>query len=173
MKRILLCAGIAFLFLSSCQTFSTREKELESKQKQLELKEKELAQKDADFNRATAETPTTNKISANKTQASPKPGGENSNSSANTKKQEKRLRYLFAANGGLVGYFSDGSVVGCPRCDLSKENVDSLSKTKPHATYTAKKDYLLVGGKEKIEIYADGEVSPDWAILDYKKLIKF
>lgn len=172
MKRILLCASIAFLFLSSCQTFSTGEKELESKQKQLELKEKESAQKEADFNRAIAETPT-NIIPANKIQASPKHGSENSNSSANTKKHEKKLRYLFAANGGLVGYFSDSSVVGCPRCDLSKENVDSLSKTKPHATYTAKKDYLLVGGKEKIEIYADGEVSPDWAILNYKKLIKF
>ncbi len=94
MKRILLCTGIVFLFLSSCQTFSTGEKELESKQKRIELKEKELARKEADFNRTTAETPTANVIPANKTQASPKTGGENNNPSANTKKQKKKLRYL-------------------------------------------------------------------------------
>lgn len=84
--------------------------------------------------------------------------------------QAKKLRYLFASNGGLIGFFSDGSVTSCPRCDLTKRNVNSLSKKKPYAKYTVKKDHLLVNG-ERMDFYIEGtEVSPDWVIMDYKKL---
>ena len=87
-----------------------------------------------------------------------------------SKFQTKKLRYLFASNGGLIGFFSDGSVSSCPRCELTKANVNALSKKKPYTKYTVKKDHLLVKG-ERMDFYIEGtEISPDWVIMDYKKL---
>jgi hypothetical protein len=37
---------------------------------------------------------------------------------------------LFTANGGMLGYFNDGTVVGCPRCDFCESNILSMYKEK-------------------------------------------
>ncbi|MCH5597486.1 hypothetical protein [Niabella ginsengisoli] len=36
----------------------------------------------------------------------------------NVKQETRRLSYFFYSNGGLVGYFNDGTVVGCPAAIL-------------------------------------------------------
>jgi hypothetical protein len=89
------------------------------------------------------------------------------------KNPRKELRYLFFANGGLVAYFDDGSVVGCPRCDFSRSNIWSLWDAKPHARYQVLRDgRLLVNGTSKESpIYRRGD--PDgWALINYKWYIK-
>jgi hypothetical protein len=43
---------------------------------------------------------------------------------------KRKLAYLYVANGGLIGYFNDGTVVGCPTCDLCRNNISSLYKMK-------------------------------------------
>ena len=43
---------------------------------------------------------------------------------------KRKLAYLYVANGGLIGYFNDGTVVGCPKCDLCRNNISSLYKMK-------------------------------------------
>ncbi len=90
------------------------------------------------------------------------------------KKQERKLRYLASANGGLVGYFSDGTVTGCPRCDLLKENVDALYSGKPFDTYTVEKDgHLKTGSGEDLLPQTDKGNSPyTWAMIDYKWTVK-
>lgn len=165
MKKILPLIALAVLVFPACQTDSIKERELELKQKELELKEGELAQREANLNRTIA----VNSNTAN--EASIK---ENNNPATNTKKESvKKLRYLFFSNGGLVGYFDDGTVAGCPRCDLIKENVESLKKSKPFGTYTVEKNYLLVNGNERVELYENGKPTRDLAIIDYKQIVDF
>ncbi len=51
--------------------------------------------------------------------------------------EKRKLQYLYHSNSGLIGYFSDGTVSGCPRCDLSSENMSYLLSAKPHSSYRA------------------------------------
>ena len=88
--------------------------------------------------------------------------------------QGRKLRYLFYANGGLVGYFSDGTVAGCPRCELLEENVKALYTEKPFKNYTVEHDgLLLVNGKERVvpkEKEENG--NREWAMIDYKWIVQ-
>lgn len=64
----------------------------------------------------------------------------------------RQLRYLHYANGGLLGFYSDGSVVGCPRCDLVKENIDAMGTDTPTGRYTIASDgSLLINGSDKLD----------------------
>ena len=45
-------------------------------------------------------------------------------------KYKKKLVYLYTANGGLIGYFSDSSIVSCIRCDFCKSNILAMFKDK-------------------------------------------
>jgi hypothetical protein len=81
--------------------------------------------------------------------------------------QSKKLRYLFYANGGLLGYFDDGSITACGRCDLSKESIKALYLEKPFKTYTVENGFLLIDGKGKE--YPD--TAENWAMIDYKWFI--
>lgn len=91
-----------------------------------------------------------------------------------TKKKSKReLRYLYFANGGIVGYFDDGTVTGCPRCDFCRSNIIAMFDEKPYGTYTVQPDgSLLIDGHNK-EFPEYDETMPDgWALIDYKWYIK-
>lgn len=79
----------------------------------------------------------------------------------------KKLRYLFYSNGGLRGYFDDGSITSCPQCDLIKANVNYLFSEDPFETYTIEDGYLLINGVEKE--YPDS--AQDWAMIDYKWIV--
>jgi hypothetical protein len=78
----------------------------------------------------------------------------------------RRLRYLYHANGGLVGYFSDGTVAGCPQCDLLKKDVNALYYADPVDIYTIRDSCLLIDGRDLQCPTADG-----WAMIDYKWLV--
>ncbi len=74
------------------------------------------------------------------------------------KKQEKKLVYLFTANGGMVGYYDDGSVVGCPRCDFCRSNILAMLKEKPMGKWDLKKPDDFIS-------YEDDK---GWVLINYK-----
>lgn len=91
------------------------------------------------------------------------------NSSIKEEKENKqKLQYLFSSNGGLIGYFNDGSVASCPRCDLIRENVKGLYKQKSNGTFTVNNDgTLTVKGSGKI----DPKQEDGWVMINYKWLV--
>ncbi len=137
--KIALFTGLLLLFLTSCNN-KQKELELNEKEKAIVLKEKELALRIDSINKAKkAETKTytkTNTVATNK----------------------KELRYLFYDNGGIIGYFNDGTKAGCPRCDFCKSNVDELFAQESMGTYT---DEEVLN-----EINENG--TEGWALIDYE-----
>lgn len=73
-------------------------------------------------------------------------------------KQKKELVYLYRANGGMIGYFSDGSVVGCPRCDFCKSNILAMFKEKPMKKWDLKKPGDFVSYEQ----------DNGWVLINYK-----
>ena len=89
----------------------------------------------------------------------------------------RKLHYLFYANGGLWGYYNDGTVSDCPRCDFYVDAITFLNKRNPYATYTVDEDSLTItyrdSTKEKVELYEQDDDEPQgWALIDYKWLKK-
>lgn len=119
------------LFFASC---SNKQKELDLKEKELELKERELDLQEKGF--AEKKIKPKKKVNSN----------------------ERRLRHLYTANGGLRGYFSDGTTVGCPRCDFCKSNIEAMFNAKPDGTYSNE------------EVFNEANRSDDdgWVLKDYK-----
>lgn len=94
---------------------------------------------------------------------------------AATQTSKRELQYLYASNGGLMGFFSDGTVASCPRCDFVEENVNALHKEKPSGKFTATKEYLqsnLNGQETQWLIYNEGEIDESWAMINFKWLRK-
>jgi hypothetical protein len=131
---------------------SLKEKELELKEKELNIREKELAQKQEEKKKNISSPEQKKTIQ----QTQP----EN--------KKTRKLRYLYFANGGLVGYFDDGTISGCPRCDFASQNVKALYTIKPHMKYTIEKGYLLVDGSQREYPKGNPSVGEGWAMIDYK-----
>ncbi|RYE51684.1 MAG: hypothetical protein EOP48_17885 [Sphingobacteriales bacterium] len=151
MKNYLLLTSLFILTLQSCKNenndhaLALKSKELELKERELNLKEKELEQ-----------------------------SKKNESQSATSKKSlKKELRYVYYANGGLIAYFNDGTVTGCPRCDLMRSNLAAMFNDKPHATYTVQKDgSLLVNGTDRMYPSANASNGDHWALIDYKWIEK-
>lgn len=79
--------------------------------------------------------------------------------------QKRRLNYLFFANGGLIGYLNDGTIVGCPRCDPNAGNVESMLKKPSMGTYRVQKDGgLKVDGKETVYPRVTKDIN-EWIIF--------
>ncbi len=140
-----------FLFLNSCNSNeNTKEKklELELKQKELELKERELNLQEKEVNKSNTDDNQRNEINT-------------------TKRNKKELRYLYHANGRLIGYFDDGTIVGCPRCDFMRINILALFKEKVMGTYEVQNDgSLLINNSEReFPNYNDDN---GWALIDFK-----
>ena len=70
---------------------------------------------------------------------------------------------MFYANGGLRGYFSDGTITSCARCDLTQENVKALYFNQIIARYNIEGDSLVLDDGEKE--YPDS--IQDWAMIDF------
>ena len=83
------------------------------------------------------------------------------------KNDKKELRYLYHANGGLTGFFDDGTIVGCPRCDFCRPNILILFNEEPTGTYEVQPDgsLLINNSAKKIPDYKDDN---GWALVDYK-----
>ncbi|MBK7882532.1 MAG: hypothetical protein IPJ81_00840 [Chitinophagaceae bacterium] len=88
-------------------------------------------------------------------------------------KTEKKLRYLFYANGGLLGYFNNGTIAGCTRCDLSKENIKTLYAEQSFKNYIVEKyGSLLIGKNERAyPKEKDENGNKEWAMIDYKWIV--
>jgi len=148
LKSIIVILSIFFI---SCggDTNNVKERELELKAKELELKEQELKNKE-------------NNISETKSVSS-------ETTTVEAKKSKKELRYLFFSNGGIVGYFDDGTIAGCPRCDFMKSNIVNMFEKEPTGTYTVEADgSLLINGTEKETPVYNSNDYDGWALIDYK-----
>lgn len=86
----------------------------------------------------------------------------------------RQLTHVFYSNGGLLAFYNDGTVTGCPQCDLSKSNIELLKSKEPFATYTSDEKTVYVqyedGSKSEMKFYVDGKISQDWAAKDGKWL---
>lgn len=82
-------------------------------------------------------------------------------------KTERKLQYLFDTNGGLIGFYSDGTTASCPRCDLIKENIETMSKQEPQGKYKITPYYIITNG-EQLDFYIDGKIARDWAMINYR-----
>ena len=90
--------------------------------------------------------------------------------------QAHKLQYLYYSNGGLIGFFDDGTVAGCPRCELLPENVDYLLTADPYTTYLKIDGCLIINASESFcPEYPDptcSDCKPDvWAVIDFKWLV--
>lgn len=83
---------------------------------------------------------------------------------------EKKLRYLYFANGGLTAFFNDNSVVGCPSCDLLKENIEGLFFKTPYSNYQVNEngDLFILENNMTISPTNDENFNLyGWAIINY------
>lgn len=134
---------LLFFALSGCyKDNKLKERELDIKEKELDIREKELENDKYEKDDKTTKQ--------------------------NTQENKRKLQYLFSSNGGLVGYFNDGSIAGCQRCDLIRENVKGLYRQKTNGSYTANSDGSL-------NLKSEGRVIPKledgWVMIDYKWLV--
>lgn len=83
--------------------------------------------------------------------------------------QERNLRFLFYANGGLVGYFNDGTITGCPRCDLITENITALYHKAPHSKFKVENGFLISASNDSTLI--NSMTKREWAIIEYENQI--
>ncbi|MDU1890619.1 MAG: hypothetical protein E6767_08000 [Dysgonomonas sp.] len=89
-------------------------------------------------------------------------------------KEGRKLRYLFSSNGGLVGYFDDGTVAACPRCDLLDVNVEALYRSDVWRTYIIESDgALLIDGEMKeYPVIMEERGYQEWVMIDYKWIVE-
>lgn len=88
---------------------------------------------------------------------------------------DHQLLHLFHSNGGIHAFYKDGTVTGCPQCDLNGSNIESLKSKESFATYTSEENAVCIlyedGSKTEIQFYVDGKMSEDWVIKDDEWLI--
>jgi hypothetical protein len=53
---------------------------------------------------------------------------------------KRQLRYLYSNNGGLLGYYNDGTVTGLPKHDLTPNNILYMDSVVPFEKYSVNKD---------------------------------
>lgn len=75
---------------------------------------------------------------------------------------EKKLKYLQATNAGLLGYFDNGSIVACPKCDFTQSNVDILYHQESVGSWDKNKtpeSFMLDQN--------DPDLKSSWVMVDY------
>lgn len=75
----------------------------------------------------------------------------------------KKIKYLSATNAGLTGYFDDGTIATCSRCDFFTSNVQSLYTMESTGNWDKNKTP---------EFFDEDQNNPslksDWVIVDYE-----
>jgi hypothetical protein len=84
-------------------------------------------------------------------------------------KENKKLQFLYFSNGGLIGYFDDGTIVGCPRCDLMAENIEAIKTREPHSKFKLENGILISEQGDSISI--NSMRNNEWAIVNYKNIL--
>ncbi|SEA21475.1 hypothetical protein SAMN05443667_102352 [Flavobacterium gillisiae] len=174
MTRFILIIVLS-LTLFSCNDQKAKQEELVLKAKELQLQEKELELREKDL---PTEAPDTTQTSLNEQEV----GVETQTASTDTNNKEKskirKLRFLYYSNVSLRAYFDDGSIIDCPRCKLTKENVLSLQNNtaeKAVQTYVIEKDgsLLVDGWKYEYPSVNKDEDYEGWAMINYKWHVKY
>jgi len=80
------------------------------------------------------------------------------------------LQFLYFANGGLIGYFDDGTIVGCPRCDLMDKNIEAIKTREPHLKFKMENGFLISEQGDSISI--NSMRNNKWAIVNYENITK-
>jgi|TARA_R110000851_G_scaffold98682_2_gene213417 hypothetical protein len=154
---------LLIIFILSLTLFSCNNKSKES-----QLKEKELATEQAD----TTQSSLGAQAADVDTQIPPI-------ITKNTEKSKNRkLRFLHYSNVDLRAYFDDGTIITCPRCDLTKENVENLQSNLSEEslqTYELKDDgsLLIDGWKHEYPYVNKKESYEGWAMINYKWFVKY
>lgn len=153
MTRLIFIIALS-ITLFSCNNQKEKQQEREIKAKELQLKEKELHVE--------------------------KPGTQISPIVTKNTEQSKnrKLRFLYYSKLGLRAYYNDGSVIDCPRCELTQENVLSIqnnTKEKGVLTYVIENDgnLLVDGWKHEYPVVNKDENFEGWAMINYKWFVKY
>ena len=95
---------------------------------------------------------------------------ENKSSIKNDRAVTRKVRYLYYSNGGFVAYYSDGTSIGCPRCDYQFTDPNELKPDENTSTYTVQSDgsLLVDGSYVVVPKNSPDDVGEGWAIIDYK-----
>ena len=85
---------------------------------------------------------------------------------------------MYYSKQGLRAYYNDGSVIDCPRCELTQENVLSIqnnTEEKGVQTYVIEKDgnLLVDGWKHEYPVVNKKENFEGWAMINYKWYVKY
>ncbi len=131
--------------------------EQNSKQKELELKEKELELIERELKLKESKSFVDSQYIENSKSINRKKGKENS----------KELRYLYVSNAGLVGYFDNGSVVSCPKCDFCRTNILTMFNELPTGIYEINNDGSLQINHSERE-YPNFNEDKGWVLINYK-----
>ena len=97
----------------------------------------------------------------------------------NTKKsKDRKLRFLHYSNVDLRAYFDDGTIITCPRCPFTKENVENIQSNlsdEPVQTYELKDDgsLLIDGWKHEYPYVNKNENYEGWAMINYKWFVDY
>lgn len=69
----------------------------------------------------------------------------------------------------MIGYFDDGTIAGCPKCDFCRTNIMAMFKARPIGRYIVKNDgCLLVTNSEKRCPEDNKNTIGHWALVNYK-----
>jgi len=81
------------------------------------------------------------------------------------------LRYLYASNGGLIGFYDDDQVRGCAQCDFIASNVVTMQESKPYAKWHNTDMEIVWGDGEIIPLYKEGAIADEWKIFESQPVI--
>jgi hypothetical protein len=168
MTRLLLLTVFIFTLFSCNNKQSQQPEELLPEAKELQLKEKELPTEKSD----TSQSVFDQQVEEINTEIPPIV-------TKNTKKsKDRKLRFLHYSNVDLRAYFDDGTVITCPRCAFTKENVESIQSNlsnEPIQTYELKDDgsLLIDGWKHEYPYVNRNETYEGWAMINYKWFVKY
>lgn len=82
----------------------------------------------------------------------------------------RKLKHLFVANGGTVGFFDDGTFASCARCDTDGSVIDMLNEYGEWGTYEEFSTYLLTDGNIKWELFENGRIMQDWKLINFETI---
>lgn len=174
MTRLLLLIVLS-ISVFSCNDAKSTQQELELKAKELELKEKELELRENQLPKAPVDTTT----AIVDTQTGDTEEQTDPESTDKTEKQKSRkLKFLYYSPVGLRAYFDDGTIIACPRCELTKENIQTIKRTvvdKSDQKYIIETDgsLLIDGWKHEYPSVNKDENFEGWAMINYKWHVKY
>ena len=80
----------------------------------------------------------------------------------------KKIRYLLYNEVGLLAFYNDFSIAGCPKCELNRLNIKNMKNMEVLGFYDIQSDGKLKAGTttfNPVEIEDNGDKR--WAVIDY------